>query len=289
MKRNKNNAGEQPTAAIIICVAAGVVILALAVWFLFFRTSSDKNEPLGTSEVVIRNGDGETDTAVLDNIVPGSPFLPVDTDPLEDTSADTAAPSDSDGETSPLAGADIGQGLTLVDIGTYSGAYVEDGSDESVSGVLSIIVRNDGDRDIQYAEVYISVDNVFSCFKVTTLPAGASATVLENDRMEYKEGAVFEYAKVSNVAYFTSPASLHSDVFTITGRDGYINISNNSDTDINSDVVVYYKAVKDGMYFGGITYSVRASGGVGAKSSVLLAAPHFSLDNCKVMFVTYEK
>ena len=41
---------------------------------------------------------------------------------------------------------DLGSGLSLMSVNRYAGAFVEDGTDETVADVLAITVRNDGDK-----------------------------------------------------------------------------------------------------------------------------------------------
>ena len=51
---------------------------------------------------------------------------------------------------------DLGSGLSLMSVNRYAGAFVEDGSDETVSDVLAITVRNDGDKTVQYAQITLT-------------------------------------------------------------------------------------------------------------------------------------
>lgn len=191
--------------------------------------------------------------------------------------------------TSALVNVDITNGLSLVSIGSYSGLYIEEGRDTEVHNVLAITVYNGNSKDLQYAEIFVSVGEVFAQFDITCLPAGSSVTVLEKDMKNYTSDMQFKYVTSSNVAFFSEPMPLHSDVIFVTCCEGYINVTNMSETDIDSDVVVYYKQVKDGRYFGGITYTVTIKGGIGAKSSVMMSAPHFVPDESEVMFVVYDE
>ncbi len=190
---------------------------------------------------------------------------------------------------SALVNVDIERGLSLVSIGSYSGLYIENGRDVEVNGVLAITVYNGNTYDLQYAEIFVSVGEVFAEFDITCLPAGSSVTVLEKNMKNYVNGMQFKYVTSNNVAFFSEPMPLHSDTIFVTCCNGYINVTNMSDTPIESDVIVYYKQVRDGRYFGGITYTVTVKGGIGAKSSVMMAAPHFVRGESRVMFVIYDE
>ena len=72
----------------------------------------------------------------------------------------------------------LGSGLSLMGASRYAGAFVEDGTDDIVSDVLAITVRNDGDKTVQYAHIILMQGETAYEFDVTTLPVGASAQLL---------------------------------------------------------------------------------------------------------------
>ena len=48
---------------------------------------------------------------------------------------------------------DLGKNLVVTDIGSYTGMYMEDGSDEIVARVLMIVVKNTGSAAMQLSTV----------------------------------------------------------------------------------------------------------------------------------------
>ena len=82
---------------------------------------------------------------------------------------------------------DLGYQLTLMNVSHYAGAFVEDGSDDIVSDVMVITVRNDGDKTVQYAHITLTVGETAYEFDLTTLPVGASAYLLELSRQTEPE------------------------------------------------------------------------------------------------------
>ena len=141
----------------------------------------------------------------------------------------------------------LGSGLSLMSASRYAGAFVEDGSDETVADVLAITVRNDGDKTVQYAHI--------------TLTLGESAYEFE-----------------------TEP-SLCADVLGIETQDTAITVTNNSGSDMGQ-IYVYYKIAYGDLYLGGITYRVGVSG-LKAGESTTCYAGHFSTEYSKLMFATY--
>lgn len=59
-------------------------------------------------------------------------------------------------EPSKLDGVAIGNDLEIVSTGRYAGLFVEDGSDETVSDVFCIRVKNTGSTGVQYAHITLT-------------------------------------------------------------------------------------------------------------------------------------
>ncbi len=290
MNKKENNAKGTAKGynAIIIIITALIVLSALGatLWFTVL-------EDLFTGEEVPEAMSIETDEEgrVL-HVTPAPDFEPADTVQLPWNYQSITPDPELEGyeqTDSSLVNIEIVNGLSLVSIGSYTGMYIEEGKDVEVKDVLAVTVYNGSTNDLQYAEIYVSVGEVFAQFDITCLPAGSSVTVLEKRMKNYVSGMQFKYVTASNVAFFSGEMPLHSDTVFVTCVDGYINVTNMSDTDIDSDVIVYYKKYKDGRYFGGITYTVTVKGGISAKSSVMMAAPHFVPGESKVMFVIYDE
>ncbi len=198
---------------------------------------------------------------------------------------------EDDGNTPPAyegsMSLNVGSGLTIVDIGPYTGMYMEDGSNEIVSGVVMCIVRNDGDRAVEYAEIKLSDGQKDIPFTLTALLPGRSVVLLATDRTAYDKAATYTAAMAESVAFFSYEPSLQAERLKIQGLDGGLNITNISDADITGDVVIYYKNVaSDGLLYGGITYRTRISGGIKAGELKQGMTQHFSVKGSEVLFVT---
>lgn len=188
-------------------------------------------------------------------------------------------------ETTEDVNINLGYGMYITDVAKYTGIYMEDGTDEIVSGVLMIVVKNSGDTDVQLAEIELPVGKKTAYFKLTTLPAGESIVLLETNRMAYVD-VDYTTAIAQNVVLFQEPLSLCEDKIKIQILDGALNITNISGTDMTGDMVVYYKNASSDMLYGGITYRVTISGGIKAGETKQLAGSHFSGTGSRVMWVT---
>ena len=180
----------------------------------------------------------------------------------------------------------LGEGIELQALSGYQGPYVEDGTDDIVSDVLAITVRNDGDKTVQYAHIILTQGETAYEFDVTTLPVGASAQLLELSRQPMPDSTDGMTAQVTTCAVFDTEPTMCEDVFQIETQDTAITITNNSGSDITGQIYVYYKIAYGDLYMGGITYRVGAAG-LKAGESTTCYAGHFSTDYSKLMFVTY--
>lgn len=210
------------------------------------------------------------------------------------TATETQAPDIA--QTQPLPAAapleesavNLGYGLYATDMGSYTGTYMEDGTDEIVSGVLMLVVENAGEEDIQYAEITMDFGEKQAAFDLTTLPAGAKVVLLEKNRMQWDDsmddGTVVPM--VQHVAYFQEPISTMEEKLKIGIVDGAINVTNISGEDIPGTISVYYKNAAADIYYGGITYRIQIQGGLKADEIRQVMTNHASDTGSKILFVT---
>lgn len=178
-------------------------------------------------------------------------------------------------------------GLEVIDIGKYTGIYMEDGTDEIVSGVLMLKVTNTGENAIQYAEILLNDDegNTAS-FTLSTLRPGDTMVVLEQNRMPFDPEAAYTSVQSRHVAVFSEGISMHEDQLSIQSFEGAINIKNISGQDITGDIKIYYKNIADGVLYGGITYMARIEGGLAAGEIRQIVPSHYSANGSVILFVT---
>lgn len=181
---------------------------------------------------------------------------------------------------------DLGDGLVITDIGSYSGMYMEDGSDDIVSGVMMIIVTNQSEDTLQYAQITLKGESVEAQFSLSTLEPGASVVVLEANRLEYSDEDDFTEASAKNVVFFKESPNKYTDVFKIQTLDGGFNITNISNENITGKIVIYYKYVSDSLYYGGITFRGTIEGGLAAGEIRQIMSQHFSASGTEIMYIT---
>lgn len=186
---------------------------------------------------------------------------------------------------------DADYGLRITDMGGYTGMYMEDGTDDILSGIMMLVVENFGDRDVQYAEITMDLGEQRAQFTLTTLPVGESVVLLEKNRMAWDDSRDYSDVTVmiENVAYFQTPLSIMADKLQIGILNGAINVTNISGEDITGIISVYYKNAAADIYYGGITYRVQIKEGLKAGEVHQIMTQHASETGSKIMFVTVSQ
>lgn len=183
---------------------------------------------------------------------------------------------------------DLGGGIVITDLISYTGAFMEDRTDEVVSGVLAIRVTNNGEESVQTMDILLSDGETEAEFSLSTLFPGDTVIVLEKNRMAYSDAQEFTDAETSFVALFGERPGMYQDQLEIQCLNGAINVTNISGADIEGDILIYYKNYVSGIYYGGITYRIRIQGGLKAGEIRQGTAAHFNPDNSAVVFVVCE-
>lgn len=209
----------------------------------------------------------------------------------QDASTETTGPVTSDETESTAAETEdglfnLGSGIRITKLLPYTGAFMEDRTDEVVSDVLAIQVTNTGDKYIQTMDITLTAGDTVAVFSLSTLMPGDTMIVLEKNRMAYSTAPEFTEASTSTVAMFSEPPTYCEDKVKIQCLDGVINVTNISGADITGDIFIYYKNNIGGVYYGGITYRLRIEGGLKAGEIRQGSAAHFNASNSTVVFVT---
>ena len=72
--------------------------------------------------------------------------------------------------------------IEVVSIQNIAGIFVEDGSDEVLDSVMSMTIKNNGDKMLQLAELTVHSDDADYSFKATSIPAGGEVRLMELNR-----------------------------------------------------------------------------------------------------------
>lgn len=258
-KKRKHKKSSSPVMWIVIacCIALPVAVIAIS-WIL-------QNQPAAPATPT-------TTTA------PNTPTVLVPTFP---TVPDTPTQPNEVTVEYPY----LNENLSIEHIGAYSGIYMEDGTDDTVSNVLMITVKNTGTQDLQLAHIELQYTNFTAFFQATNLPAGETVVLLDTNRQGYVE-ELPKYGLVNDMVFFPEPMSLQEDLIRVSGGNGYVEVTNISGADINGTIIIYYKNSTSDVLYGGITYRVRITNGIPAGQTVRVMSRHYHPDRCSIIMVT---
>lgn len=216
-------------------------------------------------------------------------LIPVIPQHPESVPTETAAgTADTEMETEPqeteVPYIDLSDGLRIEMIGGYTGIYMEDGSNQTVSDVMMILLSNQSGKDLQIARIYFTYTDFTAEFEVTNLPAGERVVVLEKNRKS-ETAENYLSVEVQNVAFFPEAMDLAEDRISIAAMNGMLEITNITEEDILGPVFIYYKNCATDLLYGGITYRVTISEGLKAGETRTVIAGHFTKQNSRLLMV----
>ena len=224
---------------------------------------------------------------------PPAPTEPPATEPAPTRPAPTEPAPTEPPVTSPTTGTpdperpDNGEAPTTEDlqilyVGPYSGPFYEDGSDEEVSSVASLLLENISDRHLEYAELVLYVGGKEAVFQISDLPAGERVLALEINRLQIRPEQDATLAKDKTVLRFVPQEEPPALDFR---SDGGNLIVTNVGTSAFRSVEIRYKLRRDKeTLLGGLSYRVRV-GTLGPGESRTVAAGHYDPDNCTIVYV----
>ena len=191
-----------------------------------------------------------------------------------------------EGEICPM---DISENIVLDKIYYATGYFPEDGTDAAIENILAVKLTNKSDKALEYLTFTLTVNGEAFKFSVATVPANKSVYAFNLDKKVAPTKVETVTAEKEFEIYFAEEPSKKSDTLSYQIKNGSIVVTNISGTDIQSDIVVYYKATAQDGYLGGITYRFRVKGGLPAGESFNAYAPHALTHMTEIMFAQYEE
>ena len=172
--------------------------------------------------------------------------------------------------------------ITIQRINGYSGIYIEDGSDKEVSNVAAIQVKNNSKKAIEFAQIQLYNGDKKLVFDVTSLPANASAVVMEKNKATFNSSSGVTYG--GTTASYVSSLEKASTVKCEKVSNNGIKVTNKSKKDIPCVRIFYKYKSSEGYYVGGITYTAKIEN-LKAGESQTVYPSHFDSDGGEIMMV----
>ncbi len=186
-----------------------------------------------------------------------------------------------------LKSADVlAEGVYIEEVFSYTGAYVEDGSNAECENICAVRLYNGGATHYQYLKFTVTTADGVCTYAASTLFAGARMTVLCQEKTAFTSEKLLD-SELLAAAEFNEPPTVHLDTLEITYTEGFINVKNLTDGPLNG-VYVYYKDTDDAGFLGGITYR-SLFGDIPAGGTVQMHCANMHEKTGKVVFSTYEQ
>lgn len=272
---------------IALAVAATLCVI-LAVWLVTSRGKTDQNTDANQSSVAANNQTNAADSSKKENTADKEKTENESEETRETTGSDQNGNNSNNNNNNATVNAGVSLPYTLPnsslvaeDIRSFDGQFIEDGSDEEVSGVAVLILTNTGSTPVEYADIELGDYQ----FIASAIAPGATVIVQEKDRKEYTGNSSFTCTThIANINSFD-----YSDDVTITENEDSITVKNVSGADIPCVRIFYkmYMADED-VYVGGITYTAKITD-LEADSSVTVTPTHYLQGYSEILMVrTYD-
>lgn len=176
-------------------------------------------------------------------------------------------------------------GLEVCRIGTYTGTFVEQGTDTECKDIPTIVVRNTSDRMIEKA-VLVQGNQTFI---ITYLPPDGICLVQEQSGKAANTPDLYNLVFREPVQFVEDGATEQNRVRVETDENRIL-IRNISGEDIPGSVNVWYKTKQNGLYIGGVSYKAAVDDGVlKASSTATVQTSHYDPAYSELLLVTFSE
>lgn len=279
----------------IVCVFVIVLAVVLALW-LDGRSSepaSPNNKKDSASQTTEQTTE-QTEGAENEPADPTQPSLPEDEQvpgPSE-LPPTVELPQETNPETGEKLGIKFpctvpGHKLVIEKLDAYEGVFVEDGSNQPAQNVAMLLVHNTGDTPLEYTQLQVKYKNATLLFDISALPAGEKLVVQEKTGKSLPEG---DATAAKALVIHRADLSMSRDQVQVTDNgDNTLTVKNLTDKTIPTVRVFYkYYMENEGLFVGGIAFTVRVTR-LGPGASVTIQPSHYTSQSSRVVMVlTYD-
>lgn len=181
-----------------------------------------------------------------------------------------------------------GSSLVIQKVAPYEGAYLEDGTDATVSNVAMALLYNAGSEAVEYSKITMKYDDKTLQFEASAIPAGGVVVAQAVDRSSCATGDLLECT--ADVATLPTLDKAEDKIKIEDNGNNSLTVTNLTDKDIVT-VRIFYKYYMEDThaYVGGITYTAKISN-LKANESIVITPSHYASGASKVMMVrTYDE
>ena len=175
-------------------------------------------------------------------------------------------------------------GLVIEKMAPYNGMYVEDGSNADTQNVAMLLVYNDGEFPVEYTQICIAYGQEQLVFDISALPVGERLVAQEKTGKPVPQGTAS--AATATVVQRGQMDMSKNQVRVTDNGDNTLTITNLTDQTIPTVRVFYkYYMEQEGIFVGGIAFTVRITR-LGGGASVTIQPSHYTSSTSRVVMVT---
>ena len=172
--------------------------------------------------------------------------------------------------------------IKIQHINSYSGIFIEDGSDVEVDNVAAIQVKNTSKKALEFAQIQIYNGDKKLVFDVSSLPANSSAIIMEKNKAPLDKSKSITYG--GTTGGYTNKLEKDATIKYQKVDNNGIKVTNKSNKNIPCVRIFYKYKSSEGYYIGGITYTAKINN-LKAKESQTIYPSHFDSDGGGIMMI----
>ena len=172
--------------------------------------------------------------------------------------------------------------IKIQHINSYSGIFIEDGSDVEVDNVAAIQVKNTSKKALEFAQIQIYNGDKKLVFDVSSLPANSSAVIMEKNKAPLDKSKSITYG--GTTGGYTDKLEKASTIKYQKVDNNGIKVTNKSNKNIPCVRIFYKYKSSEGYYIGGITYTAKINN-LKAGASQTIYPSHFDSDGGEIMMI----
>ena len=172
--------------------------------------------------------------------------------------------------------------IKIQHINSYSGIFIEDGSDVEVDNVAAIQVKNTSQKALEFAQIQIYNGDKKLVFDVSSLPSNSSAIIMEKNKAPLDKSKSITYG--GTTGGYTNKLEKDATIKYQKVDNNGIKVTNKSNKNIPCVRIFYKYKSSEGYYIGGITYTAKINN-LKAKESQTIYPSHFDSDGGEIMMI----
>ena len=176
-------------------------------------------------------------------------------------------------------------GLVMERLSSYEGPFLEDKSNEEVSDVACLIIRNQGPRVVSCAKINLHCNDKSYYFELWDIPNGESVVVLDRNRTKYHQTVIISAS--ASIMYADAPLNNAEVIISEQGM-GQVVISNISNCAMDN-LVLCHKGYDSScsLYLGGITHYKKCPK-IESGETIVITPEHYANGYSRILWIRSE-